>query len=75
MAYDPEVQQKLDDLTSAVNAKSAELDATKTELATVKAEFETLKASYDSDIEKAKAEAAKEGQISILADVKSRCNL
>lgn len=64
MLYDPEVQQQLDDLTSLVNAKSAELDAVKLELTAVKADFE-----------KAKAEAAKEGQISILADIKSRCNL
>lgn len=75
MTYDPEVQQQLDDLTSLVNAKSAELDAVKLQLTTVKADFEALKASHDADVEKAKAEAAKEGQISILADIKSRCNL
>lgn len=73
--YDPEVQQQLDELTAAVNAKSAELDAVKGQLATVSADYDTLKASYDADIEKAKGEAAKEGQISILADIKSRCNL
>lgn len=75
MPYDPEVQQKLDELTATVNAKSAELDAVKLELATAKTDFDALKASYDADVEKAKAEAAKEGQISILADIKSRCNL
>ena len=73
--FDPEVQQQIDDLTAAVNAKSVELESAKSDLAAVKLDLESLKANLDAEIEKAKASAAKEGQISVLAEIKSRCNL